>query len=349
MLLEDIQLAPITIGIDYSYRSCIPGVPLADEYTVIVRWIVSQDDSNGNTRVRPVFKKHPIRRELEIMYFGRKHLLYTFDKGKHKVMSLLFALFADAFGLYRNMYRSLIGIYCILAGLTAQERNRTTNVFPLTLGPYSSNIAGVVETIGMFLRALDSGKIIDIDGRKVMLCAITFVFLGDILQQQENAGMLSQKATIGCRFCLTVSNDRGNLDADLVSNSKYYWELERIRQFIANLSMTATTTRTKFARTFGMDPNPPTIYIISPALDMIVSKPSEPVYSELNGISGIAHGLLVNNILTTEAKFTYAEQLRSIVFPLGWQRLQSPIYHLGSYSLSEHRRWSIVVVLVLLL
>lgn len=33
----------------------------------------------------------------------------------------------------------------------------------------------------MFLRALNSSKIIDIDGRKVMLYAIIFVFLGDIL------------------------------------------------------------------------------------------------------------------------------------------------------------------------
>lgn len=85
------------------------------------------------------------------MHFSRKHLLYTFDKGKHKVMSLLFTLFTDAFGLYRNIYRSLIGIYCILVGLTIQERNYTTNIFPLTLRPYSSNITRVVETIGMFL------------------------------------------------------------------------------------------------------------------------------------------------------------------------------------------------------
>lgn len=37
VLLEDIQLALITIGIDYSYRSCILGVPLIDKYIVIVR------------------------------------------------------------------------------------------------------------------------------------------------------------------------------------------------------------------------------------------------------------------------------------------------------------------------
>lgn len=128
-----------------------------------------------------MFKKYPIRRELEIIHFSRKHLLYIFDKGKYKVMSLLFALFTDAFGLYRNIYRSLIGIYYILVGLIVQERNRTTNVFPLTLRPYSSNIARVVETIGIFLQALNSSKIIDIDGRKVMLYVIIFVFLGDIL------------------------------------------------------------------------------------------------------------------------------------------------------------------------
>lgn len=103
----------------------------------------------------------------------------------------------------------------------------------------------------------------------------------------------------------------------MTRNSKYYYELERLRQFISNPSITATTVRTKFARQFGIDPDPPAIYIIALLLDITISKPSELAYSELNRITSIAHSLLVDSILTNEAKFLYIEQLRTIVFLLG--------------------------------
>jgi hypothetical protein len=52
--------------------------------------------------------------------------------------------FIDGFGLYRNAYRSIMGIYLIPAALSFQERARRANVFPLTLGPHGSNFADVI-------------------------------------------------------------------------------------------------------------------------------------------------------------------------------------------------------------
>jgi hypothetical protein len=44
-------------------------------------------------------------------------------------------MFTDGFGAYRNAYRSLMGVYLLLAGLPIHERNnKRANVFPLTLG-----------------------------------------------------------------------------------------------------------------------------------------------------------------------------------------------------------------------
>lgn len=47
--------------------------------------------------------------------------------------------------------RALIGLYIINGAFTILERRRRTNIFPLTIGPYSSNLEGVIDTIGLFL------------------------------------------------------------------------------------------------------------------------------------------------------------------------------------------------------
>jgi hypothetical protein len=53
--------------------------------------------------------------------------------------------------------------------------------------------------------------------------------------------------------------------------------------------------------------------------------------------------MLRDSILTKLARQEYAAVLRSWPFPPGCQRLQSPLHHLASYSLSDHARWSIII------
>lgn len=71
-------------------------------------------------------------------------------------MLLPLIIFIDAFGLYRNSYRSLIGVYFIIAAMNSRERNRRANMFLLTLSPYSSNFADVVEAVRLLV-SLDRG------------------------------------------------------------------------------------------------------------------------------------------------------------------------------------------------
>lgn len=55
-------------------------------------------------------------------------------------------------------------------------------MFPITLGPYRSNFAAIVNAISdKGLIALDKGIEIEIeDGEKVLLIAFTFVYIGDM-------------------------------------------------------------------------------------------------------------------------------------------------------------------------
>lgn len=95
-------------------------------------------------------------------------------------MLLPLITFIDAFGLYRNLYRLLIGIYFILVLLSARERDRRSNIFPLILGPYSSNFADVVEAIKL-LTILNRGIEVYILGiEKILLVVFTLAFLSNI-------------------------------------------------------------------------------------------------------------------------------------------------------------------------
>lgn len=97
-----------------------------------------------------------------------------------KTILLPLITFIDAFGLYRNSYRSLIGIYFILVALNIYKRNRRVNISPLILGPYSSNFVDVIEAIRL-LSVLDKGIKVYIPGEgRVLLVAFTFAFLRDM-------------------------------------------------------------------------------------------------------------------------------------------------------------------------
>lgn len=95
-------------------------------------------------------------------------------------MSVLLITFINAFRLYRNLYRLLIGIYFIVAVLSARERNRRANILPLILSLYRSNFANVVEAIKL-LAVLDRSVEVYIPRiGTVLLVVFTFAFLRDM-------------------------------------------------------------------------------------------------------------------------------------------------------------------------
>lgn len=235
----------------------------------------------------------------------------------------------------------------ILAGLLFYERTRRTNVLALTLGPHGSNIEAVVRAIGPLLRQLDDGQLLNIPRRDepVFVCAYTVFYIGDMLQQQENSGIKSQNANRGCRSCFVSKDKRGNLQYNLVSNGRFHYENKRTRAYMNSLS--TQKKRDDYSVATGIDVRTVPLQLISPALDIIVTRPTDPAHSEYGSISTLLHKLLLEAILKPAAQIKYARILRSFPFLPGWGRLQSPLNHLGSYSLSEHTRWSIIIPVLL--
>lgn len=88
--------------------------------------------------------------------------------------------FIDIFGLYRNIYRLLIGCYLFNATLKNKDRNRRANIILLTLGLYSCNLLAVIEAVSPILVVLDASIKIELANRtKKIVYAFIFVFISN--------------------------------------------------------------------------------------------------------------------------------------------------------------------------
>jgi hypothetical protein len=303
---------------------------------------IGADPEHFPLSITPLCKNHPLRGELELETFGRAHLeRFDQSRSQSKTVSLPLLTFIDGFGLYRNTYRTLMGMYFNFGSLSFQERTRRANVVPITLGPHGSNFSDVVDALKS-LRPLDAGVEVELrPGEKILLCAFTMAYIGDMPQQQKNSGMKTQRANCGCRFCFIPSDYRGDLQFDTFKHGRYHKQTMAMRNDMNALRTKAM--REKYASTWGLDVEEPCLAKISPALDLILSRPGDPAHSEYNGLTRIMHNILLDTILTPAAAKSYAAVLRSFPFPPSWPRIQGPLHHLKSYSLSEHARWSVVI------
>lgn len=290
---------------------------------------------------------HPLRAELEIAQYGREHF-ESWDTAKlgdnAKCISIPLLVFIDGFGVYSNSYRTLMGFYVIPAGFSAQERSRRANVFPITLGPHGSNFDDVIYALAS-LRPLDKGIHTTISGVDTILAVFALNFIGDMPQQAVNSRIKGVHAKKNCRFCFAGDNgpgqpnDRANLAYDIYANGRYHYQTIYMRQEMQDKS---GSEKSAYSTQWGLD-DTPSLSSISPALDLVMTRPSDPAHSEYQGLSLLMHDFLKDTILTAKAMEEYHAVLRKHPFPPGWGRLPSPIHHLGSYSLAEHGRWSIII------
>lgn len=197
-------------------------------------------------------------------------------------------------------------------------------MFPITLGPYRSNFTAIVNAISdKGLIALDKGIEIEIaDGEKVLLIAFTFAYIGDILQQQKNSRIKTQKANLGCRIYYIYVNDRSNLAYDTFVKGRYYNTAIYIRQDIAR--RTIQKARDKYSIIQGIDLSLDAIVLqerISPISNLIVTRPRDLAYSEYSGLSRMLYSLLIKGVLLLAIAKEYIVLLRTFPFLLSQLRI----------------------------
>ena len=294
--------------------------------------------------VVPLCHTHPIRAELEIKVYSRELYETVWDQalvGAVPVVSIPHTTFIDGFGIYRNSYRSLMGMYVTFAGLDLKARCGAGGIFPLVLGPHGSNFSDVLAGMKT-MASLDKGVLRQVGTQLTRVCAFSMAYSGDMPQQAENSGFKTSRAHKFCRVCFIGQRQaQGALNFDTIAHGRYHFQTLEMQQMMAHIS--STSQRNAYGSRWGIANHAPPLQTISPALDLILSRPLDGAHSEYNGLSNLLHVLLCDGILTNTAKVEYARALRVWPFPPGANRLQSPIHHLSSYSMSDHARWAMII------
>ena len=127
-----------------------------------------------------------IRAKLKLVYLTREYIVEKFYRQRQSTRSVVLSLFIDTFGLYRNMYRALLGIYATPINLNERQRNRRVNVFLIIIGLFVASFEDVIHSLSSLA---DTNRGIEIKGISFVYAPIIF-YSSNIVQQQTNARCL---------------------------------------------------------------------------------------------------------------------------------------------------------------
>lgn len=326
-------------------KTQFPPQPSPQDCQIRVKQVVRPTADNC-FEIVPLRHTKMLRAELELRAFGGKEdLIARLCPGDRKVICLPFLMFIDGFGLYRTMYRSLTGIYVIMATLNHRERARSEAMYTMAFGPHATNFSDVMDAIAPQLKDLDWGCDITVNGQKLRLFSYPMGFLGDMPQQNEGAGIQGPTGFISCRWCLVDNKQRGNMEYDIVKHSRWLLNQEAVRNKAENARN--GTQSEKIRKTYGLSAQSSPITSIWRSCDPTSDFLNDPCHSELAGIMKIAVNILFNDILTSEGSSKLAQLISNFPMPRGWNRLQSPQHHLESYQIQEYGRLSIILPVIL--
>ncbi|KAL7627668.1 hypothetical protein AAE478_001861 [Parahypoxylon ruwenzoriense] len=334
------QVQPVTI--DYYYDPSDPSVrpaPLLSAYAVRYAF----NSCRREFRVMKLTSPH--RGELELKVYGRDHFIRNF--ASRKVISLPFQVFVDAFGLYYNMYRSIMGVYLIGEFFNTGRRLRKHSILPLTLGPFGAEIADVFKAL-FHIRELDAGREVEVNGEKFFICSYIHCIIGDMPQQQELSGCLSHAAKLPCRFCIIEKDKRDDLNFNIIQQGRYHTHLQGSINDVHSLQYVTAQRNASTELGIHLDKDlMKNLYSLLPALDIIRTRPVDAAHSECQGLSRMLHGFLLKDILTGAASTEICSVYQTFSIPPGWPRFQSPKKHLDSWRIMDYLHGAVVLPVLL--
>lgn len=178
-----------------------------------------------------------LRAEAEIAARGYNTIISKFIEQKSgSVLSVPLVCFADAFGLYtmgNGVYRSMMAIYLCLACLPLFYRMSIKHQYPLAIGPMGVRFGTILVVLEEELKKLADGVEIMFMGEKRVMVSTNIALLGDMLQQNTNAGIRGPKAVVCCRSCTAGRTDRSNITFNTCEHARTLWQQMRLRNAIA--------------------------------------------------------------------------------------------------------------------
>jgi hypothetical protein len=331
------------IHIDYNFSTSTPSTPTSKKYRV--RFIFNI----GSNTLRPVALSHPLRGELEIIEFqkigyNRNTMIHHLDSATKTIKSFPYTLFIDSFGLYRNMYRPIPGFYAQFAFLNELDRKKRINVFPITLAPFAAKWDEVVDSL-LHLKELEVGVEVTLDDNStVTICAPCLAYVGDMPQQQGNAGCKNQKADHFCRSCLISSSNANDIRYDVITHGRYHNETIRVREEAKKKSK---KDQTQIFKDLGLNDKPSPLTRLTPSLCIPLAFPGDVAHSEFKGIARQVLNLLFSDVIKTSFHEAFARSFAATPTPQGWATIQNLHRYIGSFSMQEFGRAITIVPITL--
>lgn len=131
------------------------------------------------------------------------------------IMSFPMVIFINDFELYKNMYKSMTGIYTMPVELIIEDCQRSNNAYTIILGFYGSNFDKVISYFQTSLGTFDCDSVIEINRCKQFIQAFVLVFIGDIKQQTILAAFFEAQT----RYCYWFCDISLKTYADLMHNT----------------------------------------------------------------------------------------------------------------------------------
>jgi len=300
--------------------------------------------------VRSIHLRHHIPAEIELVELGRIYCIERFLGSGPRRISIPITAFLDDFGLYRNTYHSLGGLYIQPANLDEPARFTMQNMFVLMLVPFGCSESEIAQCLRDETVPLAQGlEMTLLTGEQVILTVFPICITGDMPQQNTNSGVMSHKSKMGCRYCFQPTDNRGLLDDRVIQIGRYKKPHDALYEYTISCASgkSVKASHDLFAK-YGITPGGHIFRHCFPMLDPFVGYPNDPMHVELR-LAKYCHQVLIEDIFSPAGLEAYRQSWNRITLPHGWGLPQNPISHKGSMVFAEHGRIAQMNPLILLM
>ncbi|KAF0490870.1 hypothetical protein F8M41_021874 [Gigaspora margarita] len=137
------------------------------------------------------------------------------------VLKLFLDLYYDDFGIYRNVYHLLCGVYIQFGNMPISLKQQLKNHFVLGFVPFGGSFDEFIRLFIMEIKSLESGQIMNIQGQEYWVIASLGVVTADLPQGNDLAGIKRHRANKGCQTCQVSKEHFTNNDLDFKNLSRY--------------------------------------------------------------------------------------------------------------------------------
>ena len=304
-----------------------------DEETFVDAEIYIRRIYNLKSKIfRSICRLHSTREELKIDYFDRE---YVEDFFSALNFFLSYFLFINAFGVHRNMYRFLKVFYLISANLFYEKRRKLANVFTLTLDSHDATLDNVVKIFFKFIRELDRNLNIEINEKMIEMCSYVMTLIDDMSQQVENEDFSHHNIQKNCRICFILKNVREDLEFDIIKNERYHFEILKQRKHAKQL---VDENQRTFLKNTRLQLKSLVIARLCSFLNLIRTRVYDASHSEWRDLKRIMHRFLVSNVFFKSGSAQYLKIFQTFQYFFDWSRIQSFMFYIDSWFLSEIER-----------